>query len=620
MHVCHSCHFSPLKLALLGTTTLLLLLLVMHWDIGRKSSAEPWFPDRLVRKERVKQVVSRSDVNLALQIGAPLDPPLRHGANLNSSCQPGFYSPSDLRPYLERPPQSPTVPGADGKAFVMGQLSAEELVEKQEGMKKTSFNQFASDRISVHRSLGKDTRHPDCVEHRFRRCPPLPSTSVIIVFHNEAWSTLLRTVYSVLHTVPAAFLTEVLLVDDASTQAHLQANLETHMRLLKVVRVVRQAERKGLVAARLLGAREARGEVLTFLDSHCECFDGWLEPLLARIREEPTAVVSPEIASIDKDTFMFNKPMAYPRTRNRGIFHWDLTFGWEAVPQHERERRKNETYPIKTPAIAGGLFAVSKEYFERIGTYDGKMEIWGGENLEMSFRVWLCGGQLEIIPCSVVGHVFRSKSPHTFPEGTGVVVRNQVRLAEVWMGSYKEIFYRRKRAAAVIARMNKFGDISERLQLRERLHCRNFTWYLENIYPEVFIPDLNPIMHGAIKNLDSKQCLDVGEDNAGGKRVILYRCHNMGGKQYFEYTSRKELQHYVKKQLCLHATPKSEPVKLEMCQFRGPGTTVAPRQVWDFTMEKLLLNPFSKQCLTIQGDLVVMDRCNSNINQRWAFV
>lgn len=56
-----------------------------------------------------------------------------------------------------------------------------------------------------------------CVDRLFRRCPPLPSTSVIIVFHNEAWSALLRTVYSVLYTAPAAMLKEIILVDDAST-------------------------------------------------------------------------------------------------------------------------------------------------------------------------------------------------------------------------------------------------------------------------------------------------------------------------------------------------------------------------------------------------------------------
>lgn len=57
-------------------------------------------------------------------------------------------------------------------------------------------------------------------------------------------------------------------------------------------------------------------------------------------------------------------------------------------------------------------------------------------------QIWQCGGNLEIIPCSHVGHVFRKSTPHDFPGGVQKVLStNLVRVAEVWMGEFKNFFY-----------------------------------------------------------------------------------------------------------------------------------------------------------------------------------
>ncbi|XP_061628142.1 polypeptide N-acetylgalactosaminyltransferase 6-like isoform X2 [Phyllopteryx taeniolatus] len=607
---------SPLKLAVLGGVIFMAAVVVLHRDPDASFAADPWLLERVGRKEKVFVLVREAIKNFGFQ----MPPPVETEPTENITCLAGFYSEAELKPHLERPPQDPKAPGANGNGYVKDNLSPEETEEKEAGMIKHCFNQFASDRISLSRSLGEDTRPPECVVQRFVRCPPLPDTSVIIVFHNEAWSTLLRTVYSVMHTSPAFLLKEIILVDDASTEEYLQSQLVEFVHELKLVRVLRQQERKGLVAARLLGASVARGQVLTFLDAHCECFHGWLEPLMSRITEEPSAVVSPRIASIDLNTFQFQKPKAKERYSHRGSFDWTLTFIWESVPADVNNLRKNETEPIKTPTFAGGLFSVSKSYFEHIGTYDDQMEIWGGENLEMSFRVWQCGGQLEIIPCSIVGHVFRTKSPHTFPKGTEVISRNQVRLAEVWMDDYKLLFYRRNNRAGNMARQHSYGDIAHRLKLRENLNCKSFSWYLNTVYPEMFVPERTPEKYGAIRNAGSQTCLDVGENNKGGNPVIMYACHNQGGNQYFEYTSNKELRHNVRKELCLEAARHPKPVKVEPCKKKGKGPETSPHQEWLFTQEKLLKNPISGKCLQLKDKLILMDKCNaSDAYQHWSF-
>ena len=55
-----------------------------------------------------------------------------------------------------------------------------------------------------------------CQKVKYRPVSQLPDTSVIVIFHNEAWSVLIRTVHSILDRSPPELIKEVILVDDKS--------------------------------------------------------------------------------------------------------------------------------------------------------------------------------------------------------------------------------------------------------------------------------------------------------------------------------------------------------------------------------------------------------------------
>lgn len=124
--------------------------------------------------------------------------------------------------------------------------------------------------------------------------------------------------------------------------------------------------------------------------------------------------------------------------------------------------------------MAGGLFSIDKSYFFEMGQYDSEMKIWGGENLELSFRIWQCGGSIEIVPCSHVGHLFRKSSPYTFPGGVGdILYSNLARVAMVWMDDWAD-FYFKYNSEARKARDKQ--NVTDRLELRKKLNCKPFEW------------------------------------------------------------------------------------------------------------------------------------------------
>lgn len=479
------------------------------------------------------------------------------------------------------------------------------------------FNLMVSDRIPVNRSL-PDVRRKACQAKTYRTSN-LPDTSVIIVYHNEAWSTLLRTVHSVISRSPRRLLREIILVDDASSREFLRKPLDDYVSRLSVpVKVIRAVNRTGLIRARLLGAEVAKGKVLTFLDAHCECSRGWLEPLLARIAERRSCVVCPVIDIIHDDTFAYVRSFEL----HWGAFNWELHFRWYPVSERELLRRKNDsTLPIRTPVMAGGLFSIDKSYFEEIGKYDEKMDIWGGENIELSFRVWQCGGSVEIIPCSHVGHVFRRSSPYTFPRpgGVGAVLyQNLARAASTWMDDWTDFFFKMNPEAA---KANRAVDVNSRLKIRENLNCKSFRWYLENVWPEHFLPTEDRFF-GKIRNVKTGKCFQKAAATSGiqqpvGKMKLSSCVFETYPKQLYLYTKKGQIM--TDESVCLDVPGESQDSYAVMLACHD-----TERQAWKYeTTKQTIIHKKSNLCLDLpspkMSEGVVLRSCNGGRTQRWTF-
>ncbi|XP_075286424.1 polypeptide N-acetylgalactosaminyltransferase 5 [Opisthocomus hoazin] len=503
-------------------------------------------------------------------------------------------------------PRDPQAPGQFGHPVAVPDDKEEEARSR---WKEGNFNVYLSDLIPVDRAVA-DTRPAGCSEQRVH--DDLPTTTVIMCFVDEVWSTLLRSVHSVLSRSPPHLIEEVILVDDFSTKGYLKEKLDKYMSRFPKVKILHLKERHGLIRARLAGAEMARGAVLTFLDSHVECNVGWLEPLLERVRLHRAKVACPVIEVIS------DKDMSYMTVDNfqRGIFTWPMNFGWRQIPQEVIEKNKiKETDIIRCPVMAGGLFSIDKKYFFELGTYDPGLDVWGGENMELSFKVWMCGGEIEIVPCSRVGHIFRNDNPYSFPKDrVRTVERNLARVAEVWLDEYKELFY--GHAYHLVLKNLDVGDLTQQIQLRKKLQCKSFRWYLENVYPDLEAPLVKA--SGLLVNVATATCVTVENTT-----LALEACDVTKENQKFNYTWLRRIQHG---ELCVAPAGAAGVLGLRRCPGGSRGLAWLHRSLATFQPEMTdhLVSEHLQQPACLEADpapqALRVNACDSaNPRQKWQF-
>jgi len=116
--------------------------------------------------------------------------------------------------------------GAEGKIAHL--VDPDDIAQGELQLSKIALNEELSNHISYNRSV-PDARHPACRSKNYD-ISSLPTASVIVIFFNEPYSVLVRTVHSVINTTPERLLREVILVDDGSSNVELKGKLDYYVK------------------------------------------------------------------------------------------------------------------------------------------------------------------------------------------------------------------------------------------------------------------------------------------------------------------------------------------------------------------------------------------------------
>jgi polypeptide N-acetylgalactosaminyltransferase len=347
----------------------------------------------------------------------------------------------------------------------------------------------------------------------------LPKASVIMTLRNEEPGMVTLTAHSVLARTPPSLLLELIIVDDSDEKE--SAELQKLMSISDKIKVISTTAREGCARSRILGAEQARGDVLVMIDSHVEMLTAtWYQHLVLPITQNPRTITSQQLQQMgDLANHTYDDKQS--RGSHFGTTNKKFYFAYETFrfPGKTYKERPSETEPYEMPFAPGALFAIRKDEFWRLGGYDKGLYVWGGENLELALKLWMCGARLVQVPCSHCGHMYRiHESKHKWDrdnfdelipklriDGPGeyrayginkvanitrIWLRNNIRVASLWLGEAKPYYYEEIFGTRVLApEWAKFEevdeDLAEQIRIKKKNQCRDFAWFDRHVFMRI---------------------------------------------------------------------------------------------------------------------------------------
>ena len=467
-----------------------------------------------------------------------------------------------------------------------------------------SYNHTVGNEIALDRDIPV-TRPGDCSE-RYDNIDlkSLPKASVVIPFHNEPLSTLMRTLLGVIRRTPPELLEEIVLVNDGSTadMGCLKEEFEKAIYSLGgKVKLVHTVIREGSTRARIIGAAYAKAEVISYLDSHVEVSVGWMQPILSRIKHNKKSVVMSILDTISDEDFRIRGSWS----NSHGGFKWTLDFFWKNLTPRVKKMKSRDSDPYPSPIMPAGAFALNKEFFTHIGLLDTDMKIWGVDDVEFSFRAWQCGAYVEIVPCSRVGHIFRKHIPYSFQDSSArkVVYHNAVRTAEVTLEGYKKFFYAQSNPQYNVT--VNVTSLRERKDLKRMIGCKDLKWFMKNVIPEMPLPPQESVYYEFSKSWHDNACITMEN-----KALFARDCRVLDRSQYFYTTAKEQLKNW---NYCVGVHREKNEVALVKCNDSDFVTRILYKNFRFFLHGRNL-------CLYMHEDKrIIAKECLDENRQKWTF-
>eukprot|EP00927_Polykrikos_kofoidii_P066642 TRINITY_DN62202_c0_g1_i1.p1 TRINITY_DN62202_c0_g1~~TRINITY_DN62202_c0_g1_i1.p1 ORF type:complete len:431 (-),score=54.02 TRINITY_DN62202_c0_g1_i1:382-1674(-) len=320
-----------------------------------------------------------------------------------------------------------------------------------------------------------DTRPPGCpgpgklTRDKFKGF----TASIIIPWLNENWTHMQQTMKALLHFTPDILVEEYIWISDGNKNTR-EKELTA---MSNKVKVISFKERVGLIKAKMRGATEAKGNVLVFFEAHCIPNRWWLQGIMHRVILKPKVLAMPALDAIpERDWYKYHAVTPG---------HWRYEWNFNLIYTNPLQLTTFKMKPYETPGTSGGILAIRKDWFRKLGLFDVGMREWGGDHMELTMKVWRCGGSIEIVPCSRVGHLFRDVDTRPYDVEVNTVVHNYKRLAELWAKDHLDIFYRMKPEAVQMPLGDMNAVKANYEELERELQCKNLSWYLDNVDHEM---------------------------------------------------------------------------------------------------------------------------------------